>query len=87
MQINASTCKNMQIYKGKGAKEELTNQRNIHTKVDVAKLFGHMVTTAAKDDIIDNMTKFQLGTKPGHRAEEHLFSRASFSFTTLGARQ
>ena len=32
-----------------------------------------MVTNAAKGKIINNMTKFQLGTKPGHRAQEHLF--------------
>ena len=63
----------IQIYKGKGVKEDLNNQRNIHTKLDVPKLFGHMVTTAAKGKIVENMTKFQLGTKPGHRAQEHLF--------------
>ena len=32
-----------------------------------------MITNSAKDKIINNMTKFQLGTKPGHRAQEHLF--------------
>ena len=32
-----------------------------------------MVTNAAEDKIINNMTKFKLGTKPGHRAQEHLF--------------
>ena len=32
-----------------------------------------MVITAAKDKIINNMSKFQLGTKPKHRAQEHLF--------------
>lgn len=63
----------VQIYKGKGSKNELGNQRNIHTKLDVPKFFGHIVIGAAKDKIIKNMTKFQLGTKPGHRAQEHLF--------------
>ena len=32
-----------------------------------------MVMNAAKDKIVNNMTKFQLGTKPGHMAQEHLF--------------
>ena len=32
-----------------------------------------MVMNSAKDKIATNMTKFQLGTKPGHRAQEHLF--------------
>ena len=29
-----------------------------------------MVTNAAKYKIINNMTKFQVGTEPGHRAQE-----------------
>ena len=33
------------------------------------KFFGHLVVTASKD----NMSKFQIGAKPGHRAQEHLF--------------
>ena len=28
---------------------------------------------AAKDTLIHNMSKFQIETKPGHRAQEHLF--------------
>ena len=36
-------------------------------------VFGHIVITAAKEKIIGNMSKFQLGTRPGHRAQEHLF--------------
>ena len=63
----------IQIYKGKGEKDDLTNQRNIHTKLDVPKFFGHIVISAAKDRIIGNMSNLQIGTKPGHRAQEHLF--------------
>ena len=63
----------IQIYKGKGSKDDLGNQRNIHTKLDVPKFFGHIVIGAAKGKIIQNMSKYQLGTKPGHRAQEHLF--------------
>ena len=49
------------------------NQRNLHTKEDIPKFFGHIVTSAAKPNIIGSMTPYQIGTKPGHRAQEHLF--------------
>ena len=67
----------IQLFKGKGEKNEFSNQRNIHTKLDVPKLFGHMVMSHAKGKIIANMTKFQIGTKTGHRAQEHLFTLKS----------
>ena len=63
----------VQIYKGQGPKNELSNYRNIHTKIEIPKFFGKMVTSLAKPSIIQGMTKFQIGTKPGHRAQEHLF--------------
>ena len=67
----------IQLFKGKGEKNEFCNQRNIHTKLDVPKFFGHMVMSQAKGKIIANMTKFQIGTKNGHRAQEHLFTLKS----------
>ena len=63
----------IQIYKGRGPKNELSNHRNIHTKDQIPKMFGNIVTNLAKPQIISSMTKFQIGTKPGHRAQEHLF--------------
>ena len=42
-------------------------------KDEYPKFFGHLVVSAAKDKMIENMTKFQMGTKPGHRAQEHLY--------------
>ena len=62
----------IQLHK-KGCKDDLSNYRNIHTKLDVPKLFGFMVITLAKVPIIQNMSKFQIGTVPGHRSQEHLF--------------
>ena len=62
----------IQLHK-KNSKDNLENYRNIHTKVDVPKLFGFMVTRQAKIPIIQNMSSYQIGTKPGHRSEEHLF--------------
>ena len=68
-------CKSglIQLYKGKGPRGILDNQRHIHTKDEFPKFFGHLVVAASKDKMLDNMTKFQIGTKPGHRAQEHLF--------------
>ena len=48
----------IQLFKGKGEKNEFSNQRNIHTKLDIPKKFGHMVMSHAKGKIIANMTKF-----------------------------
>ena len=67
----------IQLYKGKGERDEFGNQRNIHTKLDIPKFFGHTVMHHAKEIIIKNMTKFQIGTKTGHRAQEHLFTMKS----------
>ena len=67
----------IQLFKGKGERNEFSNQRNIHTKMDAPKLFGHMVMSQAKVKIMKNMSKFQIGTKNGHRAQEHLFTLKS----------
>ena len=58
----------IQLYKGRGGRGVLDNQRHIHRDT----YFGHLVVSAAKEKMIANMTKFQIGTKPGHRAQEHL---------------
>ena len=63
----------IQLYKGKGPRENLDNNRNIHTKLDIPKFFGHIVATAAKPNIFKHMSPYQIGTKPGHRVQEHLF--------------
>ena len=63
----------IQLYKGRGPRENLDFQRNIHTKLDVPKFFGHIVATAAKPNLNSHMSPYQIGTKPGHRAQEHLF--------------
>ena len=46
----------VQLYKGSGLRENLSNQRNIHTKMDIPKFFGHIVAEVAKPNIIVNMT-------------------------------
>ena len=64
----------VQIYKGKGSMADLSNYRNIHTKIDTRKLFGDIVTTEVKHKISENISKFQIGAIAGHRAQEHLFT-------------
>ena len=63
----------VQLWKGKGSKSILDNMRHLHIKKDTQKMFNQMVTIAAEDKLIANMSKFQLASKPGHRATEHLF--------------
>ena len=68
----------IQIDKGKKDKADLANKRNIHTKRDIVKFFGHIVTNVLKEKIVENIPPFQIGAVPGHRAEEHLFTVNSF---------
>ena len=63
----------LQLYKGRGPRESLENLRNIHNKMEIPKFVSHIVTTAAKPHLFENMSPYQIGTKPGHRAQEHLF--------------
>ena len=68
---NTSTL--VQLYKGSGPKNRLENQRFIHMKGEFSKFFGNLLMDSAKASIFENMSPFQIGTKPGHRAQEDLF--------------
>ena len=48
--------------------------RHLHVKEDIPKMFGHLVMSLAKEKMVSNMSKYQIGAKPGHRAQEHLFT-------------
>ena len=63
----------VQLFKGKGSRNVLDNMRHIHVKDEFPKFFGHLVVSASKDKMISNLTKYQIATKPGHRAQEHLY--------------
>ena len=63
----------VQLYKGTGKRNNLNNMRHIHMKTEFPKFFGHLVVSAAKQTIVCNMSKFQIATKPGHRAQENLY--------------
>ena len=67
----------VQIYKGKGNMNEVSNYRNIHTKCDTRKLFGEILTHEVKFKTNENISKFQIGAIAGHRAQEHIFTLKS----------
>ena len=62
----------IQIPKSK-EKDNLEMFRHIHLKTETPKLFQQIVISAAKENLIKNMSKFQIAAKPGHRASEHVF--------------
>ena len=47
----------IQLYKGKGDREEFTSQRHIHLKAEVPKFFGHILMNQVKPILYRNMTK------------------------------
>ena len=63
----------IQIFKGKGDFQDQSSQRFIHTIEITPKVFSHILVESTKDTLMKNMSKFQIGAKPGHRATEHIF--------------
>ena len=53
-------------------------KRHIHLKEEASKIFSHIVVSCAKEKIIQNMSKFQIGSKSGHRPDEHIFVITSY---------
>ena len=64
----------IQVPKKSKDTRNLSNIRHIHTKDPVPKVFSYMVTNLIKPIITKNISPFQIGTIPGHRAEEHIFA-------------
>ena len=62
-----------QLFKGRGKLSDLSNMRHIHDRNQTGKFFSQIVLHHAKDNLLKNMSKFQLACKPGHRPSEHLF--------------
>ena len=56
----------IQLYKGKGKKDDFNSQRFIHTKDCVPKGFEQIVINKVKPTMVRNCTKFQIGAIPGH---------------------
>ena len=63
----------IQLQKSNGDPSEFDLKRNLHIKSDTYKHFGSLVMNEIKSDLFNRMTKYQLGTKPGHRAQEHIY--------------
>ena len=49
----------------------------MHIKLEIPELFGHIDMSQVKPILLNNMSKFQIGTKTGHRPQEHLFTLKS----------
>ena len=62
-----------QLYKGSGLISDLSSMRHIHSRDILAKVFSQIVLYHAKDNLLKNMSKYQIACKPGHRPSEHLF--------------
>ena len=62
-----------QLFKGRGDFRECDSQRFIHEKNCILKFFQQIVMFYTKPIVYQNMTKFQIACKPGHRPAEHLF--------------
>ena len=62
----------VQIYK-KGSKLDINNYRYIHTKDDIQKLFGFLVTKQIKEKVVASFSRYQIGAAPKHRPQEHVF--------------
>ena len=56
----------IQLFKQRGSLNQLKNFRHIHDKMDIFKLFNQMVTSFAKEKIVENMSKFQIACIPKH---------------------
>ena len=67
-----------QLWKKKGRREDLNNQRYLHLKLWKSRVTESLVTGMMKNDIVKAGTKFQIGGIPGHRVEEHLIVLKSF---------
>ena len=62
------------IYKGKGKKEDLTNNRFIHCKEWMARAAeGLVVTDGLKPFLLAGSSPYQVGGQPGHRPDEMVY--------------
>ena len=67
----------IQLFKGKGKKEDLDMNRNIHMKDEYSKGFDQLIVNKSKKKMITKCSKFQIGAIEGHRPQEHLFTLKS----------
>ena len=66
------------IYKGKGRRENLSENRFIHSKTWLPRVVeGLVVQGGLREPLLEKSSAYQIGGQPGHRVEEHLFSMKS----------
>ena len=63
----------VQLYKGKGSAQELSNSRFLHLKDWLPRVCESLAVNNMKEDIIEATTKFQCGGVPRMRPQFHLF--------------
>ena len=63
-----------QIFKGKGRREVLSNNRYIHGKDWLPRITEGMVVEEMKVKILDSSSPYQIGGQPGHQPQEHIFT-------------
>ena len=75
-----------QIYKGKGKREVLGNNRYIHGKDWLPRITEGMVVEEMKGDILEKSSPYQIVGQPGHQPQEHIFTIKSIiaKFMFLG---
>ena len=61
------------IWKKKGRKEELKSNRMIHSKEWPARTVEALTVSKMKPAILKGTSCFQIGGRPGHRPQEHLY--------------
>ena len=72
-----------QIYKGKGSRLELGNNRYIHLKDWLPRTCDALIVDKMKPDILESSSIFQIGGQAGHRTQEHLFTVRSVAALKL----
>ena len=63
----------IQLPKGNKCSNSLENIRHIHDRNLYSKFFSQIVMAQAKPNLFENLSKYQIACRPGHRPSEHLF--------------
>ena len=62
----------VQIFK-RGNRNALESYRYVHLKHWMPRVLDGILFSKMKQCLVSNMSKFQIGAKPGHRPQEHIF--------------
>ena len=74
----------IQLFKGKGESDDLSNYRHIHLKDYLPKAFETGLVDRSKNKIMEACSKFQIGAMSGHQSQEHLYTlKSTISLYTM----